>query len=731
VSTDCEALVPAIAARAAGLPLEDDERRRCEEHLARCGSCPSLANDMEKALAAAALEPRFASDGSWERIAEGIRVERARALASPSLKILLSCTFCHGALDRREAAYCATCLAPHHAECFETHGRCGAAGCDETHTVSPRAPAPPRRRLRAGWIVLGLVVPAAAVAALSTGKLASKAPAGDGVSAVVSGGRTVLLHDAPPPPPYPEEWQPAAPGSPRERLEKTRVSVRFAGTPLGDVIDDLRDATGLPFVVTAGARETIDYDQLKLSLEGTDVRAWDVLAALLEVNDSLSVVCNDHAVRVLYGDNVPVIADPRGLLDAGVWKRSYLSKLRSQSFALRFQAKPISEVVETFRGLTGLRYGISRAVDQEQLKVTFVWPGGSAETALTELLWSVDLDWELQDGMVWIAPRDDVHVFEHRGPSSFSARGVTVPQLVTGLRETYGNREIEFLATKEAWSSRGTVSFVWEPRDDQHGHGADLIAALASQTGLRPSVFRAAVSPRPREVLVIDGEAPGTREALSAVPAPYPAVVREVAELQRSLPGEVEARAAIRRADIDPDVAAEAQQLVAAESAVVRTAGRILDLTRRSKEIAGAKERLGSARSELELARAAVAQREDEVSRLTATLREREAETAKLDALSSRARREQLLEASRVMVLAGPERVELEELVLAERALAGSTSRAVAARREARVALDQARTASFERAARIARLEDEVRSAEADVATAAKLERGEPLDGSR
>ncbi len=730
MSQDCDVLVPAIAARAAGLPLEDDERRRCEEHLARCPSCPSLSSDVEKALAAAALEPRFASDGSWERIAEGIRVERARALAAPSLKILLSCTFCHGALDRREAAYCATCLAPHHAECFETHGRCGAPGCDETHTVTPRASAPPpRRRLRRlGWVALALV-PAAAVAALSSGKLASKAPTSDGVSAVLSGGRTVLLRDAPEPPPYPEEWRPVAPGSPRDTLEKTRVTVHFAGTPLDDAFEELRDATGLPFVITGSARETIDSEQLKVSLEGKDVRAWEVLASILEVSDYISVVCNDHAVRIDRGD-APAFADPRALLDAEAWKRDYRAKLQGQSFSGRFQSTPLPEVVAAFRDATGLPFGVSRAIDVDEIKVTFAWPGGSAETALTEVLWSVGCDWELRNGMVWIAPRDRVHVFEHGGQSSFSAQAVTVPELVLSLREKFEGY-IDVLATKEAWSSRGTVSFVWEPRDDAHSRGSELMTALASQTGLRLSVFHAAVSPRPHEVLVLDGEVPGTGEALSAVPAAYPAVAREVAELQRRLAAEVEARTAVRLADVNVDVPADAREVMASEGAVVRTAARILGLARRSKEIAGAKERLDSARKELDLLRGTVAQGEAEVSRLTAELREREAGIAKLDAVSCRARREQLLEGSRRRKLLDPERVELEELLLAERALAGSTSRAVAAQREARIALNQARTASFERAARIARFEDEVRAAEADRGAAAKLERGEALDESR
>src|SRR5581483_11671168 len=57
-----------------------------------------------------------------------------------ALRVALACTFCHEKLRREEAAFCAACLAPHHSDCFETHGRCSAHGCGETRTVgtSPR-----------------------------------------------------------------------------------------------------------------------------------------------------------------------------------------------------------------------------------------------------------------------------------------------------------------------------------------------------------------------------------------------------------------------------------------------------------------------------------------------------------------------------------------------------------------------------------------------------------------
>jgi tetratricopeptide (TPR) repeat protein len=52
--------------------------------------------------------------------------------------ISLRCAYCHAALARDEASFCAACLAPHHDECWVEHGRCTAPGCAETRVVRPR-----------------------------------------------------------------------------------------------------------------------------------------------------------------------------------------------------------------------------------------------------------------------------------------------------------------------------------------------------------------------------------------------------------------------------------------------------------------------------------------------------------------------------------------------------------------------------------------------------------------
>lgn len=94
--------------------------------------------------------------------------------------MVLRCVYCHDDLGRRDRVFCATCLAPHHAGCRHTHGRCAAPGCDERQIVRPRLPrapredrpAPPSGRGRAGalltgmaGVAIGCVVVAAGVAA--------------------------------------------------------------------------------------------------------------------------------------------------------------------------------------------------------------------------------------------------------------------------------------------------------------------------------------------------------------------------------------------------------------------------------------------------------------------------------------------------------------------------------------------------------------------------------------
>src|SRR4029077_3906468 len=59
--------------------------------------------------------------------------------------LAITCTYCKGRLERREPVYCAGCLAPHHGDCWEEHGRCAPCGVPR-HVRPEHTAARPRRR---------------------------------------------------------------------------------------------------------------------------------------------------------------------------------------------------------------------------------------------------------------------------------------------------------------------------------------------------------------------------------------------------------------------------------------------------------------------------------------------------------------------------------------------------------------------------------------------------------
>ncbi len=189
------ALLP-LAACVAQAPelLDPDEDAALAAHLAGCGACRARRDAFAGAAAALAapddeapgvLEAwggvlaRLEDAAAGEPLEDGDAGEGpdeepvARPRAGP-LVIALACTFCHDALRRSEAAYCASCLAPHHEDCLRAHGRCAAPGCEETRLVRPvtfpadgAAGAPAAR----GWrpvaaVALGALLVAGGAAAL-------------------------------------------------------------------------------------------------------------------------------------------------------------------------------------------------------------------------------------------------------------------------------------------------------------------------------------------------------------------------------------------------------------------------------------------------------------------------------------------------------------------------------------------------------------------------------------
>jgi len=114
--------------------LSQDLARLAAEQPGSPGLDPSDAAALAANLSCASSE---LPPGAWDELEAKLCVE------DEAPRVTLSCTYCHDGLARsggEAAAYCATCLAPHHADCFEEHARCAAPGCDEKRWVLPSDP---------------------------------------------------------------------------------------------------------------------------------------------------------------------------------------------------------------------------------------------------------------------------------------------------------------------------------------------------------------------------------------------------------------------------------------------------------------------------------------------------------------------------------------------------------------------------------------------------------------
>lgn len=70
---------------------------------------------------------------------------------SPRAAVSMRCAYCHDDLPREDRRFCAGCMAPHHAECWDEHGMCSAGGCDElawVETTTERRTSPKKKKKR-------------------------------------------------------------------------------------------------------------------------------------------------------------------------------------------------------------------------------------------------------------------------------------------------------------------------------------------------------------------------------------------------------------------------------------------------------------------------------------------------------------------------------------------------------------------------------------------------------
>ena len=83
----------------------------------------------------------------------GDRPTRSRTRERARGRTSVLCAYCHDDLSLEERRFCASCLAPHHAECWIEHGLCSAPGCGQVRVLRPElpeaeAPLAPERRSR-------------------------------------------------------------------------------------------------------------------------------------------------------------------------------------------------------------------------------------------------------------------------------------------------------------------------------------------------------------------------------------------------------------------------------------------------------------------------------------------------------------------------------------------------------------------------------------------------------
>jgi tetratricopeptide (TPR) repeat protein len=158
MNASCLELAPLFAARPLGV-LEAPDVARLDSHLEQgCSECASFASEV--ALAYGKAEP--SSERAPRGALDAVLARVSREDASAALTVTVACTYCKGAIARAEAAFCASCLAPVHEDCFREHGRCSAPGCTETRLVQPRHAIPPRRSR--AWPLVALVASLGAAA---------------------------------------------------------------------------------------------------------------------------------------------------------------------------------------------------------------------------------------------------------------------------------------------------------------------------------------------------------------------------------------------------------------------------------------------------------------------------------------------------------------------------------------------------------------------------------------
>lgn len=220
------------------------------------------------------------------------------------LRVTVTCAFCHDGLSRDQAVFCAGCLAPHHEECFMTHGTCSVHGCGQTQVVKAGAPAPLRRPGPARKVALaGAAVLLAGLGALGgvaawRAQLVPGGPGGPDEAAerpVVPTDPAVLREAEARTAKLDEERAKAR--ARREALMQTlrdqQVSVEFERTPFRDCVDQLSEQLGWNIVLSSDAGDLIDNESVSVALVLSNISAEHALRLIVASNDELTFTVDE------------------------------------------------------------------------------------------------------------------------------------------------------------------------------------------------------------------------------------------------------------------------------------------------------------------------------------------------------------------------------------------------------------------------------------------------------
>jgi hypothetical protein len=265
------------------------------QHLGDCAACRDWAAVLEEAMDTIELPDVEPSTGDWERLNAALESRGKR-----DARVSLRCTYCHDGLQTEVdggPVFCATCLAPHHLDCFRANAGCGAPACRGVSTVSPQlqvhrggkpwgqpkqqgAATPPRRVLP--WLVVAALAGTAAAGWRLAGESDLPEPQAAHQSAQPPAPAPPDAPKAPAPPAPPDAVAPPAPiadGSYLGSAETTYALVLAEGysdEEAGQVARWLSESPDSPVAGRSSVRAFATQRWRQLYRAGTDevVEGW-------------------------------------------------------------------------------------------------------------------------------------------------------------------------------------------------------------------------------------------------------------------------------------------------------------------------------------------------------------------------------------------------------------------------------------------------------------------------